>query len=92
MNRQEVITEISKGTNLSREIVSEVMAAYEKVIINAMQNGKSVLLHKFMKIERKTKKAYMGHSFGSNDQKVIPAHDYVKIRPGSALVECIENG
>lgn len=42
-----------------------------------------------MKIERKTKKAYVGHGFGTKDTKIIPEHDIVKIRPGITLMECV---
>ena len=43
-----------------------------------------------MKIERREKKEYMGHGFGTQDRKVVPAHDYVKIRPGNSLTDCLK--
>lgn len=90
MNRNELISAIASSTELSKKDVAVFMDAYESVIVNAIRNGDSVSLYGFMKIERREKKEYMGHGFGTQDRKVVPAHDYVKIRPGNSLTDCLK--
>lgn len=89
MNRNELIAEIANRTGQTKKDVSLFMDSYESSIADSIRNGESVLLHRFMRIERKTKKEYLGHGFGTDEIKVVPAHDYIKIRPGSSLLECI---
>lgn len=90
MNRNELISAIASSTELSKKDVAVFMDAYESVIVNAIRNGDTVSLYGFMKIERKEKKEYLGHGFGTKDRKVIPAHDFVKIRPGNSLTDCVK--
>lgn len=90
MNRNELISAIASSTELSKKDVAVFMDAYESVIVNAIRNGDTVSLYGFMKIERKEKKEYLGHGFGTQDRKVVPAHDYVKIRPGNSLTDCLK--
>lgn len=90
MNKTELISDISFRTGASKKDVSVFLDAYESAIKDAIRNGKDVLLHGFMRIERKQKKEYVGHGFGTKDTKVVPAHDYVKIRPGNSLMECVK--
>lgn len=90
MNRNELITDIASRTEQSKKDVVTFMDAYEAAIVNAIRNGDSVSLYGFMKIERKQKKEYVGHGFGTKDRKVIPAHDCVKIRPGNSLTDCVK--
>ena len=90
MNRNELISEIANRTNQTKKDVIEFVNAYEEAIIDAIKGGDSVLLHGFMRIERKKKKQYLGHGFGTKDVKVVPERDFVKIRPGTSLSECIK--
>ena len=90
MNRSELISDIAARTGLTKKDISVVVDAYESAIVDSIRDGNSVLLHGFMRIERKVKKEYIGHSFGAKDSKVIPAREYVKIRPGSMLTDCIK--
>lgn len=90
MNRNELIADIASRTDQSKKDISIFMDAYEAAIVNAICNGDSVSLYGFMKIERREKKEYMGHGFGTQDRKVVPAHDYVKIRPGNSLTDCLK--
>lgn len=89
MNRSELIVNIAKRTGFDKSVVCEFINAYESAIYETIRRGESVLLQGFMKIERKTKKAYVGHGFGTKDTKIIPEHDIVKIRPGITLMECV---
>ncbi len=90
MNRNELIADIANKTERSKKDVAIFMDAYEAAIVEALSRGDSVLLHKFMRIERKVKKEYKSHGFGTDDSKIVPEHDYVKIRPGSSLIGCIK--
>lgn len=90
MNRNELISDIASRTEQSKKDVTTFMDAYEAAIVNAIRNGDSVSLYGFMKIERREKKEYVGHGFGTKDRKVIPAHDFVKIRPGNSLTDCVK--
>lgn len=89
MNRKELIYNIAEKMGFDKDVVGEFVSAYESVIYDAIRKGDSVNLYRFMKIERKTKKEYVGHGFGNNERKIIPAHDIVKIKPGVSLVECV---
>lgn len=89
MNRNDLIAEIARRIGYSKKDVSAAVDAYEDTIKDTLRSGDSILLHGFMKIERKTKKEHIGHGFGSGEPKVIPARDYVKIRPGANLSECV---
>lgn len=90
MSRNELISDIANRLELSKKDVAVFVEAYETAIIDAIKNGDSVSLYGFMKIERKEKKEYIGHGFGTKERKVVPAHEYVKIRPGNSLTECIK--
>lgn len=90
MNRNELISTIASSTELSKKDVAIFMDAYETAIVNAIRSGDTVSLYGFMKIERKEKKEYLGHGFGTKDRSIVPAHDYVKIRPGNALTDCVK--
>ena len=90
MNRSDLIADIANRTERTKKDISIFVDAYEAAIIDAIRRGDSVLLHKFMRIERKVKKAYMGHGFGTRDEKIIPEREQVKIRPGSSFAECIK--
>lgn len=90
MNRNDLINDIANKTKQSKKDVVAFVDAYEATIIDTLQKGDSVSLYGFMKIERKKKKEYIGHGFGTKDEKIIPAHDYVKIRPGNSLMECVK--
>ena len=89
MNRNELIADIANRTEQAEK---DVMDAYEAAIIAALSRGDSVLLHKFMRIERKVKKEYKSHGFGTGDSKIVPEHEYVKIRPGRSLADCVKEG
>lgn len=90
MNRNELIADIANRTQQSKKDVAIFIDAYESSIVDAIRSGDSVSLYGFMKIERKVKKEYIGHGFGTKDKKVVPAHDYVKIRPGNSLTDCVK--
>lgn len=90
MNRNELIADIASRTDQSKKDISTFMDAYEAAIVNAIRNGDSVSLYGFMKIERKEKKEYLGHGFGTKDRNIVPAHNYVKIRPGNSLTDCVK--
>ena len=90
MNRNDLIANIAVRTGKSKKDIAIFMEAYEASIINEICNGGSVSLHGFMKIERKTKQAYQSHGFGTKETKMVQAHDYVKIRPGNSLAECVK--
>lgn len=92
MNRNELIIDIANRTEQAKKDVTVFMDAYEAAIIVALSRGDSVLLHKFMRIERKVKKEYKSHGFGTGDSKIVPEHEYVKIRPGSSLADCVKEG
>lgn len=89
MNKSELINGIADRTNIDETIISEVLNAFEATIYDAIRKGESVYLYKFMKIERKTKKEYVGHGIGTNEKIVIPAHDVVKIKPEASLIKCV---
>ena len=65
MNRNRLILDIAKKTGFDKSVVGEFVNAYESVIYDTIRKGESVLLQGFMKIERKTKKEYVGHGFGT---------------------------
>jgi len=90
MNRSDLVSDISLRTGFTKKDISKIVEAYENSVIDAIRNGDSVLLQGFMRIERKIKKEYIGHSFGAKDRKIVPEHEYVKIRPGSTLADCIK--
>ena len=90
MNRKELISDIANRTGKTKKDITAFVDAYESAIMDSLRSGDSVLLHGFMKIEHKTKKEYIGHTFGQKDAKIVPARDYIKIRPGTALEECVK--
>ena len=59
---------------LDCSVLLAISAINSSAIVNAISNGDSVSLYGFMKIERREKKEYVGHGFGTKDRKVIPAH------------------
>lgn len=90
MNRNELAAEISKKLGSTKREAALFINAYEESVKDAIRNGNSVLLHGFMRIERRTKAEYIGHDFGTKNITVVPEHDYVKIRPGTDLCKCVE--
>ena len=89
MNRNELIIDIAKKMGFDKSIVADFVKEYENTIYESICKGNSINLYGFMKIERKTKKEYLGHAFGGNERKVVPEHDIIKIKPGVSLVECV---
>ena len=90
MNRKRQINDIASRTGKMKKDIAIFVDAYESAIMDSLRGGDSVLLHGFMRIEHKTKKEYIGHTFGKKDAKIIPERQYVKIRPGTALTECVK--
>lgn len=89
MNRNDLIADIATRTGQTKKDVSTVVAAYEESIIAAISRGDSVLLHKFMRIERKMKNRHSGYDFKNKCPIVVPEQECIEIRPGTALTECL---
>lgn len=90
MNRNDLISDISNRTGQTKKDVTAFMEAYEEAVKDAIGRGDSVSLYRFMHIERKVKKEYVGHGFGTKETKIVPEHEYIKIRPGVGLMDCVK--
>lgn len=89
MNRNDLIADVAVRTGQTKKDVSEVVTAYEDSIIAAISRGENVLLHKFMRIERKMKNKHSGYDFKNKKPIVVPEQECIEIRPGTALTDCL---
>lgn len=92
MNRNELIADITSRTGFKKKDVAEIVDAYEKSILAAISSGDSVLLHKFMRIERKMQKARSGYDFENKRPIILKESECIKIRPGVLFTECLNQG
>lgn len=89
MNRNDLIADISARTGQTKKDVADIVAAYEDAIVAAISRGENVLLHKFMRIERKMKNKRSGYDFKNKKPIMLPEQECVEIRPGTALTDCL---
>lgn len=89
MNRSELISEVARNTGYRKKDVSEIIDAYETSILDAISRGENVLLHDFMRIERKMKKAHAAYDFENKRPIIVKESECVKIRPGTMFAECL---
>lgn len=73
-----------------KELIVDVIDMYEQVICDAISSNDEVVLHGFLKIERRKRKGHKGNDLKNNGLIDIPDSETVKVTPGSKLKECIK--
>lgn len=90
MIKRDLVTKISKETNLVQDDVKVVVQRVLDSIIESLQNGENVELRNFGVFEVQTRHSRVGRNPKKpEDTVVIPERKVVKFKPGKVMKETI---
>ena len=89
MNKAEVVNTIAQRTGQSAGTVSEVLAAFEGVVIEAVAGGDKVQLPGFLTFDRTERKARTGHNPGTGAAIQIPAATVPRVKAGKSFKDAV---
>ncbi len=80
MNKSEVISEISKKTNLTQKDVGKTLEAFMDVVKNTLKKGDKITLVGFGTFEVRKRKATTGINPQTKEKIKIPAKKFAKLK------------
>ena len=89
MNKAEVVNTIAQRTGQSAGTVSEVLAAFEGVVIEAVAGGDKVQLPGFLSFDRTERKARTGRNPGTGAEIQIPAATVPRVKAGKSFKDAV---
>ena len=89
MNKAEVVNTIAQRTGQSAGTVSEVLAAFEGVVIEAVAGGDKVQLPGFLTFSRTERKARTGRNPGTGAKIQIPAATVPRVKAGKSFKDAV---
>ncbi len=87
MNRKELIDEVAERAYLSKKEAETAVDTVFEVIIDALKEGKTVLVPKFMVFSTKTRKERSGVNPKSHTSIVVPEKRSVSVKVSRVLKE-----
>lgn len=91
INKDQLLDKIAKQSNSSRKDVEDVIDAFEKVIIEAMREGKEAVLTGFGSFLARTRESRMGVNPQNPTQRIkIPTVTVPKFKAGKTLKDALK--
>jgi len=87
MNKAELVTEVSKGTNLAKKDIGSVIDAVVETITDSIKKGDKVALAGFGTFQVVQRKARTGLNPRTRETIQIPARKVPKFTPAKGLKE-----
>ena len=89
MNKNELIKEISKESNLSQKEAREALTVIAKLIKETLKNGENVKISGFGKFEVRERKERVTTNPQTRQRLVIPATKVTSFKAGKELKDAI---
>lgn len=90
MNKAELISAVASKTSLTKAQVTEVLRAFEDVVVNAISEGEKVQMTGFLTIAPRIRSARKGFNPLSGQEIDIPAKMGLRLIPGTRLRKVVE--
>ena len=92
MNKDQLVTQVSREINEPKSVVYKCLDGVIEVLTNALIEGKRVKLHEFGAFETYERKARRGINPSTLEKIDIPASLTVKFRPSESLIGLFSEG
>jgi len=93
INKDQLLDKIAKQSNVSRKEVEDVIDVFEKVVIEAMREGKEAVLTGFGSFLARTRESRMGVNPQNPSEKIkIPTVTVPKFKAGKTLKDALKGG
>ncbi|MBU2575875.1 HU family DNA-binding protein [Patescibacteria group bacterium] len=92
INKDQLFDSIAKRSNVSRKEVEDIIDAFEKVIIEAMREGKEAVLTGFGSFLARTRESRMGVNPQNPSERIkIPTVIVPKFKAGKTLKDALKD-
>lgn len=76
----------SKGRNITLDGAEDILEAFWEVITDAIANGDSVRLNRYLTVKTKRVKERLGKNMVADTDVIIPEQYRIRVKPGSELI------
>ena len=91
MTKAEVITKISEKTGIQRDVVTQAVEAFFKVVKDSMADGDNIYVRGFGSFINKKRAKKIARNISKNTAIVIEEHYIPAFKPSKVFVEKIKN-
>lgn len=92
MNKTELVEAIANGSNVTKAVASEVLAAFTQTVTDAVKSGHDVVIPGFGAFKPSNRPARVGRNPKTGEAIAIEAARRVQFKVGKALKEAVQNG